>query len=252
LIDVAPVAVQKCCRPALDCGKFLQTGKWIMISLLKRTLRSLCILAIAATAVSESASAACYAPDQQMSPQAVSDFMSNAAGLLGKPENAKGGSSMIDAIRDLVASNPATLPLVIGLLKSANEDQQKAIGTGLGLAANLCARPDPNFAADISQQLAQSTGNDAAKTTYAAIIGKATGSVAGGGAGGVSGGSVGGSTTPITNAFGSSSTPTAFTSGGAFTTGTNFFTGGGAAGAGSVSFTTSTTTTNTASNSVSK
>jgi hypothetical protein len=188
-----------------------------------RMLRPICFVAIVVTAASEGAYAACYAPDQQMSPQAVSDFMSNAAALLSKPENAQGGASLIDAIRDLVASNPATLPLVIGLLASANDGQQKAIGTGLGLAANLCARPDPNFATDISEQLAK-TGSDAAKTSYAAIIGKPTGAVAGGGGGGgSSGGAAGGSTNPIGVSSLPSASPVASPVTPVFTTSTSYF-----------------------------
>jgi hypothetical protein len=158
---------------------------------------------------------------------------------------------LIDAVRDLVASNPSALPAVIGLLKSANDAQQKAIGTGLGLAANLCGRPDPTFAADISDQLGKS-GSDLAKTNYAAIVGKATGSVAGGGAGGaVSAGGVGGSTTPVAGFSGGSSTAQPFTSGGAFNTGVNFF-GSSVGGASVAPTTTSSTTSTTASNSVSK
>jgi hypothetical protein len=77
---------------------------------------------------------------------------------------------MIALVRDLVASNPATLPLIIGLLANANPAQQTAIGTGLGQAAGLCIRPDPAFAADIQSQLAGST-SDNAKNAYAAVTG---------------------------------------------------------------------------------
>jgi hypothetical protein len=249
-VDREHIALQKCRSLRSDLVNSLKRGKPIMLSFLARIFGLLCFVTIAATAASQGAYAACYASDQQMSPQAVSDFLNNPTSLLSKPENAQGGGSLIDAVRDLVASNPSTLPAVIGVLKSANDGQQKAIGTGLGLAANLCTRPDPNFAADISEQLAQSE-SDPAKTSYAAIIGKPTGSVAGGGAGGgVSSGGVGGPTTPVTGFSVSSSPLQAFTSGGAFTTGTNYFTS--SAGGASVAPGTPSTNTTTASSSVSK
>ena len=57
-----------------------------------------------------SASAACYAPDQQLPAQAVTDFLGGSSQLLQEPKNAQGGAEMISYVRDLVASNPATLP----------------------------------------------------------------------------------------------------------------------------------------------
>lgn len=218
-----------------------------------RKFIAICIVSAATTVASQGAYAACYAPDQQLPSNTVSDFLGNPASLLSNPANAQGGNGLISMVRDLVASNPSALGAIIGLLGQANVAQQQAIGTGLGQAANLCQRPDPNFAADISQALAQSSTdpNTPAKTTYAAAIGKPIGSVANGGAGGgVSGGSVGGSTNPTTPGGVGSSTPFVFTQGGAFSTGTNYF--GGTATGISGSTTTNTTTTTTVSSSVSK
>jgi hypothetical protein len=171
-----------------------------------------------------SASAACYAPDQQLPAQAVSDFMGNSGQLLQDPKNAAGGAEMISLVRDLVASNPATLPLVIALIGSASPAQQTAIGTALGQAAALCLRPDPTFAADIQTQLAGST-SDNAKNAYAAVTGnQPIRSVAGGG--GVSGGSSGGSTGFVVGSTGTGTGFTQFGSNGTSNSSTNFFTGG--------------------------
>jgi hypothetical protein len=183
-----------------------------------------------------SASAACYAPDQQLPAPTVSDFLGNPSQLLKDPKNTDGGADMIAFVRDLVASNPATLPRVIALLDNANPAQQTAIGTALGQAAGLCIRPDPTFAADIQAQLAASI-SDNAKATYAAVTGnQPIRGVAGGG--GVSGGSSGGSTGVVVGAIGSSSTAfTQFSSNGTPNSVTNFFTGGtsGASSAGTPS-----------------
>jgi hypothetical protein len=176
---------------------------------------------IAATALIHGASAACLAPDKQMSPQAVSDFLNNPATLLSGSDDANFDGLSV-SIQNLVASNPAALPLVVGLLKNASVSQQKAIGAGLGNAANLCNVPDPKFATEIADALAKAT-SDPAQIQFALITGKATGSVAGGGGGGVSSGGVGGSTNPVTT--GSSGTPTGtpFTSSGTPTIGNQYF-----------------------------
>jgi hypothetical protein len=176
---------------------------------------------------SGSAVAACYAPDQQLPAQTVNDFLSNSSQLLQDPKNAAGGADMIARVRDLVASNPASLPLVIVLLGNANPAQQTAIGTGLGQAAGLCIRPDPTFAADIQAQLAGST-SDTAKDAYAAVTGnRPIRSVAGGGGGGSSGAS-GGSTGSIGTTPSGSSSFTAFSANSVLSSPTSYFTGGSA------------------------
>lgn len=188
------------------------------------------------------AAAACYTPDQQLPAQKVSDFLGNSSQLLQDPKNAEGGADMIALVRDLVASNPATLPLVMALLANASPAQQTAIGTGLGQAAGLCLRPDPAFAADIQTQLAGTT-SDNAKNAYAAVTGnQPIRSVAGGG--GVSGGSSGGSTGgTVGSTTGASSAFTQFGANSTANTQTSFFQGGASgASAGSSTTTTSAAT----------
>lgn len=193
------------------------------------------------------AAAACYTPTQQLPAQTVNDFLGNSSQLLQDPKNADGGADMIALIRDLIASNPATLPVVIALLANANPAQQTAIGTGLGQAAGLCIRSDPAFAADIQTQLAGST-SDTAKNAYAAVTGnQPIRSVAGGG--GVSGGSSGGSTG---GSLGSTVAGTGFTqlsSTGTVNTASNFFQAGTTAA--SAASTSTTTTITSAATSVS-
>ena len=104
----------------------------------------LILAAVVTTALSQGASAACLAPDKQMPPQAVSNFLNNPASLLSVPDDVN-FDGLATSVQNLVASNPASLPLVINLLKNANVPQQKAIGAGLGNAANLCNVPDLNL-----------------------------------------------------------------------------------------------------------
>lgn len=211
----------------------------------KTRLRSCYLsLAILAGVGSQSAFGSCLAPDKQVSAQTVADFLANPAALLAKSENAQGGGVLIATIRDIVASNPSTLPAVVALLKAANSGQQTAIGTGLGQAANLCNVPDPTFATDIGAQLAQSNST-LAQTNFALVTGKETGGIGGGGggfsAGGVGNGTSGSSFTSGTSSF------TPFSSSGIQTSGTNYFTSSVSSASGS-----SGSSTNTASNSVSQ
>lgn len=194
--------------------------------------------AITVSAFSGAAVAACYSPDKAMSPQAVSDFKNNPAALLSSPD-------LTETVRKLVASDPSTLPAVINLLKTADNAQQSAIGTGLGEASNDCNIPDPTFGTNIGLQVAQS-GSTLASTQWAAITGKPTASVAGGGGGGVSGGGVGNGTNPTQVGFGSTGSGTVFSSQSTATSGQSYFSGGTSGISAAV------TTSTPASNSVSK
>jgi hypothetical protein len=181
----------------------------------------LILAVVVITALSHGAPAACLAPDKQMSNQAVSNFLNNPASLLSVPDDLN-FEGLATSVQNLVASNPASLPLVIDLLKNANVPQQKAIGAGLGNAANLCNVPDPKFATEIADALAKATSTPA-QIQFALITGKPTGSVAGGGAGGVSSGGVGGSTNPVTTGFSGTPVGTPFTSSGTPTSAPNVF-----------------------------
>ena len=176
--------------------------------------------------------------------QNASIFLGNPSSLLNGPNGPRSPAEITAGVRDFVAANPQALAAGIALLKAGglSADQQKAIGTGLGLAAGVCIRPDPTFAAEIQTQLAGTDSPDA-KTAYAAVTGnQAIGSVGGGAGGAGSSGAAGGSTNPIGGASFGTAAAQLFTSNSISNTGTNFF-GGSAGSSGSVSTTTTTTTT---------
>jgi hypothetical protein len=186
------------------------------------------------------------------SPEKISDFTSNPSSLLAGPDGPRSSTDISSDVRDLIASDPAALPLIIGLLKTAplpSSDLQRAIGTGLGLAANLCIRPDPTFAAEIQTQLAGTNAPDA-KQQYAAITGNQLIGSVGGGAGGVSGGASGGQVTAFYNASNSAGSLQTFVANSVSNTPTSFF-GGTTSSAGSTSNTRTTTTITTTTTSVS-
>ena len=110
-----------------------------------------------------------------------------------------GGPQMIAMVRDLLASDPATLKAIIGLLSSANPDQSVAMGTAGGQVALMAVSVDPGFATDLQDAFASSK-NSSASVAFSAVVGgdikltAATGGVGGGGGGGPTGqnGSFGG------------------------------------------------------------
>jgi hypothetical protein len=133
----------------------------------------------------EAAQAACYGAGEQLSGQTLSQFINDPSRLL--TQYPSGGPQMISLIRDLVASDPGTLPLIINLDAKAGPDQLQAIGTGLGQAALVCKRTAQAFSNEI-QQMAIATNNQPLTQAFAGVMGDqflglAGPSVGGGGAG---------------------------------------------------------------------
>jgi hypothetical protein len=130
-----------------------------------------------------------YLMAQQSRPliqQQVSQFLANPSSALAA--NPNGGGRLVSLIRDLLLSDRDTLPVIIALLTNATADQQSAIGSALGQAAQALASTDPNFANQIQSGLAQS-GSSLAIASYQSTtgnvqIGAAGGAGAGGGGGG--------------------------------------------------------------------
>ena len=157
--------------------------------------RTFIVLITLATSVALSAGqpaqAACYGPGQQLPAQVVSRSMNDPEQLL--TQFPSGGPQMISLIRDLVASEPATLPMILDLSAKANSKQVQAIGTGLGQAARVCSRTDPTFANEI-QQMTVATNVQPVTQAFAAVTGDlfpgSVGPVRGGGGGGGGAGTV--------------------------------------------------------------
>jgi hypothetical protein len=125
---------------------------------------------------------ASMAQNAPLTPQQVSQFMANPSAALAA--NPNGGGRLVSYIRDLLLSDKTTLQTIIALLGTANADQQSAIGSGLGQAAQALASTDPNFASEIQRLLAES-GSNLAIASYQATTGNVqTGAAGGGGAGG--------------------------------------------------------------------
>lgn len=163
----------------------------------------------------------------------VDQFIANPAQALQNYPN--GGAQLISLIRDVAVGHPEALNAIIALLANANANQQSAIGSGLGQAAQIVVSTNPDYANQIQQAVA-AAGSENASTAFASVTGNvniaATGPGGGGGGtgggGGVGGGGLGGGTPT-----GGSNTGGGGTTGGGSNfanNGTNSFTGGGTGG----------------------
>jgi hypothetical protein len=163
------------------------------ILMLIRRVSVAAIFALTITGFAGAASAAgCYDANQSLTPAAISAFTSNPGDVLGKSPD--GGGALIAQVRDLAASDSATLPAIMGLLKSANDDQKRSIGAGLAQAARICVPKDPAYANQIQVAIADSK-DPVLVLAYAAGAGNQP--IGAGGAGAGSPGASGGGTTGL-------------------------------------------------------
>jgi hypothetical protein len=214
--------------------------RWVIWS--RSAVRALVLAGLSSLVLASGSFAACT--NDPGAAQNAASFLNNTASLLNGPNGPRTAADITNDVRNFVAANPQALGAVIALLKAGgfSEEQQKAIGTGLGLAAGICLRPDPTFAAEIQTQIA-GTDSTYAKTAYAAVTGNILiGSVGGGAGGAGSTGAAGGQTNPFPSNTGGGSTPAVFGSNSVSNTPGNFF--GGSAGGGGSATTNNTVTTN--------
>ncbi len=181
-------------------------------------------LVIAGISASTSAFAECYAEKSRLPRLQVQAFQTDPAALLSQFPT--GGLGLVSAIRDLVASDNATLDAVINLIATANVQQRAAIGSGLGLAMVLCIGPDQAYAGRIQSAVA-ATGDRLAMTAFVSTSSQVTGTSAISAA--VPAGA-GGPTAPLSNptALHVGAQPVASTAGP--TSSTNYFTFSGGPG----------------------
>jgi len=118
--------------------------------------------------VGGAAQAACYVSDRELPAPVVSQFINDPSRLLAQFPT--GGPQMISLIRDLVASDPGSLPLIINLAPTANAEQIQAIGTGLGQAGLVCSRTAQGFASEILQ-MTVAANNQPLSQAFSAVMG---------------------------------------------------------------------------------
>lgn len=162
---------------------------------------------------------------------AIDAFLANPAETLQQYPN--GGPHVISLIRDVAVGDPKVLDKIIGLLSKANQRQQIAIGSGLGQAAQMVVKNDPNYATQIQGALIAACLKATAKmqcgpavVAFASVTGNTDIAAIGGGGGGVGGGGINGSL-PIGGLNSNGTAPGSFHY---QTLGTNPFTGGGVLG----------------------
>jgi hypothetical protein len=139
------------------------------------------------------ARADCLGAGGALPPDQVAKLQTNPAGIfLNAQGSPMGNAELITRVRDLVTAEKAALKAVIEALKLANAEEKSAIGTALGQAAQACLTTQATYAADIQEQLAASTDQDAI-LAFAAVTGNVAIGATGGGAGGAGGGAGGSS-----------------------------------------------------------
>lgn len=155
------------------------------MSVIRFALR-LAAAATLAASISAAASAAVYPPQRQLPPQVVTDFKASPNTLL---QQYPGGPQLISRVRDLAASDPTTLPALIGLLKdtATTKDQIRAIVAGLAQVARMAAQTDQAFANEIQTAIA-GTNNPDVIAAYQAATGDVQIAATGGGGGGTGAG----------------------------------------------------------------
>ena len=116
-------------------------------------IRLLCLVPIIAAGFSfaseQRVEAACYLPNQRIAEKAAVTFLNDPSASL--KEFPIGGGRMISKIRDLAASDPATLSPIAQLVPNAAPLQRSAIGSALGQAQRVCGTKDPAYAQRIEQ-----------------------------------------------------------------------------------------------------
>lgn len=149
--------------------------------------------ALALAAMASTAHAAVFTPQQQLQASTIDAFKSNPSQLL--QQFPQGGAALISRVRDLAASDPTTLPLLIDLLKSADPKTQiPAIAAGLAQVARLASKTDQAYATEIQNAIGAS-GNQVAIAAYQAATGDVAIAATGGGGGAGGGGTGGGGPT---------------------------------------------------------
>jgi hypothetical protein len=166
---------------------------------------ALCAMAFSLPA---SAFAACVNDPDTAHNAAV--FTAHPSSLLDGPNGPRSPDEVAADVQIFLASYPQALSALVAILKDLTNTGpstaalQRAIGTGLGKAANVCRTTDLAFSLEIQGDLA-ATGSTDAIAQYAVLTGNdPTGSVASSGAG------LGGETTARGGTFGTGSPSKAF------------------------------------------
>jgi hypothetical protein len=103
-----------------------------------------------------------------VSPQTVQQFLAKPSDILGQYPN--GGPELVQAIQDMLTSDPRALNAVLSLLPQANPAQSTAIGTALGKYALAVLPTDQPRAVQI-QDLVVGSNNVVAMGAFDAVVG---------------------------------------------------------------------------------
>lgn len=149
----------------------------------------LCLAGAVGALLSGSAMAACVSPTAGAPQSAVDRVLASPSALLERFPEGQGG--LIAEIRNVVATNPTALAPIAGLIKSANADQRRAIGAGLGQAAAMCARSEPETGRRIQEAILAADSREVS-LAFQAVVGDRPTAAVGPGSSSASSGGLGG------------------------------------------------------------
>src|SRR6266702_2940440 len=195
-------------------------------ALLARLVFSGLLVALGSTLATRADAACVSDPDAA---QKAANFTTNPSSLLEGPNGPRSADEIAADVQTYVAAYPQALPAVLAILKdltskgAGTSALQKAIGTGLGKAANVCKTTDLTFSLEIQGDLG-ATGSADANAQYAALTGNdPTRSVALSGATTGSSGGVGGQTSATGGTSGTGSSVQIFVANSVSNNPTNYF-----------------------------
>jgi hypothetical protein len=159
-----------------------------MTAIIRFSLGLFCAALLLGTGTKEAdaqATSACFQAPAKLPDDDVSAFISAPQDLLVQFPNA--GLSMSARVRSLAGSSPLTAAPILALVNQASGVQRSAIGAGLARAARACSSVNPDYAAQIQQQVAAANNPEVTTAFLQASSEIQTAALGGGAAGGAGG-----------------------------------------------------------------
>lgn len=126
------------------------------------------VLELSSPSAAQESGTACVARGAGASSIEIAGFKSDPSMLLEASPN--GGGILASAIRKLAISDASTLTLISKIISSANPDQSRSIGAGLGQAAILCRAKHPEIATEIQEMIIRADRRDVL-ASFQAVVG---------------------------------------------------------------------------------
>jgi hypothetical protein len=126
------------------------------------------MLGLSAMASAEEAGNSCVPRGVGASSTEIAGFKSDPASLLA--DSPSGGGVLASAIRRIATSDSTTLDQIAKIISTANLDQSRSIGAGLGQAAILCRAKHADVATEIQEMIVKADRREVL-ASFQAVVG---------------------------------------------------------------------------------